>query len=68
MFLMQSTEFYLHYFTYPVITSLDVLKRDKVKMPAITICNRNPFRRSQFCSNHSRFCETPNNLAEFCTK
>ncbi|CAL1294591.1 unnamed protein product [Larinioides sclopetarius] len=62
----QSVLFYHHYFTYPLTTRYEIKKIRELTKPAITICNRNLFLLSWFCDAHSKFCQTPNNLDEFC--
>ncbi|XP_055925633.1 uncharacterized protein LOC129957368 isoform X1 [Argiope bruennichi] len=64
--LYQSLSFYKHYITYPLTTSITIINRKVFKKPAITFCNRSPFRREKFCMNHPSFCQHPYEVKEFC--
>ncbi|GBM96290.1 hypothetical protein AVEN_142051-1 [Araneus ventricosus] len=68
LFTFQSLKFYFRYTSHPIRTNKLMANVKTFKLPAITICNRSAFPRSQFCSDYPDVCQKPNNLEEFCEK
>ncbi|GBN27962.1 hypothetical protein AVEN_181808-1 [Araneus ventricosus] len=68
LFTFQSLKFYFRYTSHPIRTNMLIANLKTFKLPAITICNRSAFPRSQFCSDHPDICQKPYNLEEFCQK
>ncbi|GIY62122.1 uncharacterized protein CEXT_556041 [Caerostris extrusa] len=67
-FIIQSIEFYNHYSTYPTTTSIAVESPESLKIPAITVCDKNIVRRTHFCAAYPDSCQIPYDIEIFCQR
>ncbi|GIY14282.1 uncharacterized protein CDAR_503451 [Caerostris darwini] len=67
-FIIQSIEFYNQYSTYPTTTSIAVESPESLKIPAITVCDKNIVLRTHFCDAYPDSCQIPNDIEKFCQR
>ncbi|GFY53557.1 uncharacterized protein TNIN_486771 [Trichonephila inaurata madagascariensis] len=65
-FLYQTSAFLVMYFSYPTLVDVQVTTPPFVDVPALTICNRNGLKRSDYCRMKPENCEESKVLDAFC--
>ncbi|XP_042894641.1 acid-sensing ion channel 1A-like [Parasteatoda tepidariorum] len=67
-FLYQTSAFLVIYFSYPTLVDLQVTTPPMIDLPALTICNRNGLKRTNYCKMKPENCEPVEYADFFCQR